>query len=119
MRPDPERARLAAEALARARADAWARGERPRIEDHLDQIAIPFRPALFRDLLAAELAARRRLGENSCPSCGAAMRLVRSIPKIGGLPELESFECRACRVSITEAVAPKASEMECPVGRLT
>jgi predicted nucleic acid-binding Zn ribbon protein len=29
MRPDPERARLAAEALARARAVAWARGERP------------------------------------------------------------------------------------------
>jgi predicted nucleic acid-binding Zn ribbon protein len=29
MRPDPERARLAAEALARARADAWAAGERP------------------------------------------------------------------------------------------
>lgn len=29
MRPDQERARLAAEALARARADAWARGERP------------------------------------------------------------------------------------------
>lgn len=29
MPPDPERARLAAEALARARADAWARGERP------------------------------------------------------------------------------------------
>ncbi len=31
MRTDPERARLAAEALARARADAWARGERPGI----------------------------------------------------------------------------------------
>jgi hypothetical protein len=30
MRPDPDRVRLAAEALARARADAWARGERPR-----------------------------------------------------------------------------------------
>lgn len=30
MRPDPERARLAAESLARARADAWARGERPQ-----------------------------------------------------------------------------------------
>lgn len=29
MRPDPERVRLAAEALARARADAWARGDRP------------------------------------------------------------------------------------------
>jgi predicted nucleic acid-binding Zn ribbon protein len=29
VRPDPDRVRLAAEALARARADAWARGERP------------------------------------------------------------------------------------------
>ena len=29
MPPDPERVRLATEALARARADAWARGERP------------------------------------------------------------------------------------------
>ena len=29
MRPDPDRVRLAAEALARVRADAWARGERP------------------------------------------------------------------------------------------
>jgi predicted nucleic acid-binding Zn ribbon protein len=33
MRPDPERARLAAEALARARADAWARGDRPGSND--------------------------------------------------------------------------------------
>jgi len=30
---DPERAQLAAEALARARADAWARGERPGRKD--------------------------------------------------------------------------------------
>jgi len=30
VRPDPDRVRLAAEALARARADAWARGERPQ-----------------------------------------------------------------------------------------
>jgi len=29
MPPDPERARLATESLARARADAWSRGERP------------------------------------------------------------------------------------------
>jgi predicted nucleic acid-binding Zn ribbon protein len=34
MPPDPERARLAAEALARARADAWARGERPGAGQH-------------------------------------------------------------------------------------
>jgi len=31
VRPDPDRVRLAAEALARARADAWARGERPQV----------------------------------------------------------------------------------------
>lgn len=30
MPPDPDRVRLATEALARARADAWARGERPQ-----------------------------------------------------------------------------------------
>jgi predicted nucleic acid-binding Zn ribbon protein len=30
VRPDPDRVRLAAEALARARADAWARGDRPQ-----------------------------------------------------------------------------------------
>ena len=30
MPPDPERIRLATEALARARADAWARGDRPQ-----------------------------------------------------------------------------------------
>jgi len=33
MPADPERTRLAAEALARARADAWARGERPGRKD--------------------------------------------------------------------------------------
>jgi predicted nucleic acid-binding Zn ribbon protein len=39
-RPDPERTRLAAEALARARADAWARGERP---------GTPLRPGNVKD----------------------------------------------------------------------
>jgi predicted nucleic acid-binding Zn ribbon protein len=47
MPADPERARLAAEALARARADAWARGERPgagpreRNQDHHDERTEP------------------------------------------------------------------------------
>jgi hypothetical protein len=39
------------------------------------------------------------------------MRFVRSIPKIGGLPELQTSECRACGVSITEAFEPKVLEM--------
>lgn len=35
MPPDPERVRLATEALARARADAWARGERPQSPERM------------------------------------------------------------------------------------
>ena len=41
MTPDPERARLAAEALARARADAWARGERPGVAPRQQPHATP------------------------------------------------------------------------------
>ena len=46
MRPDPERARLAAEALARARADAWARGERPGTPRQQNQAQDPERGGL-------------------------------------------------------------------------
>jgi tetratricopeptide (TPR) repeat protein len=50
---------------------AWARGERPRADDELGEIAAPYRHALHRDLLAAKIAARRRWGENPCLRCGA------------------------------------------------
>jgi eukaryotic-like serine/threonine-protein kinase len=42
---------------------AWEAGEQPRIEDYLGQIAEPYRLAVLRDLLAAELNARSRRGE--------------------------------------------------------
>jgi predicted nucleic acid-binding Zn ribbon protein len=52
MPPDPERARLAAEALARARADAWARGERPgaaprspQNQDHPERVGLTDTPS--------------------------------------------------------------------------
>ena len=45
MRPDPERARLAAEALARARADAWARGDRPGKPTHSPERIMATEPA--------------------------------------------------------------------------
>jgi len=32
------------------------------------------------------------------------MRLARTIPRLGGLPELRTYECRACGVTFTEAV---------------
>jgi serine/threonine-protein kinase len=42
---------------------AWKEGQRPRIEDYLGEIGEPHRAALLRELLAAELEARRHLGE--------------------------------------------------------
>ena len=51
---------------------AWEAGEPPRIEEVLGQIAEAYRPALLRDLLAAELNARRRLGEQPTPAEYAA-----------------------------------------------
>lgn len=38
-----------------------------------------------------------------CPACGRAMVLVRTVPRLGGLPELHSFECRQCGVTLTQA----------------
>jgi len=61
MRPDPERARLAAEALARARADAWARGDRPgiavseKIQNHSNE-----RPVVSPETQGASFTARPR-----------------------------------------------------------
>ena len=31
-----------------------------------------------------------------CAYCGHGMKLVRIIPKLGGLPELATFECPNC-----------------------
>ena len=39
-----------------------------------------------------------------CPCCGQPMRLARSVPAVGGMPELRTFECRPCGISQTAAV---------------
>jgi len=31
-----------------------------------------------------------------CPTCSGAMKLVMTTPKLGGLPELLTFECVRC-----------------------
>ncbi len=51
---------------------AWGRGEAPRLEDYLGAVAEPDRPALLRELLAADLNARRRRGERPTPAEYAA-----------------------------------------------
>jgi hypothetical protein len=51
---------------------AWGRGEAPRMEDYLGAVAEPDRPTLLRELLAADLNARRRRGERPTPADYAA-----------------------------------------------
>jgi hypothetical protein len=37
----------------------------------------------------------------ACPSCGAPMRFLRTVPTTGDLPEMQTFECRPCRLVVT------------------
>lgn len=39
-----------------------------------------------------------------CPGCGQPMRFVRAIPRFAALPELRTYECKACALTYTEAV---------------
>jgi hypothetical protein len=39
-------------------------------------------------------------GLAACPSCGAPMRFSRT-PPIGGLPEMQTFECKPCHLAVT------------------
>ena len=39
-----------------------------------------------------------------CPSCGQPMKLARVTPRFGGLPELQTYECRPCGATLTESV---------------
>jgi hypothetical protein len=37
----------------------------------------------------------------ACPCCGRSMRFARAVPKVGDLPEMETFECILCRLAVT------------------
>jgi ribosomal protein L37AE/L43A len=37
----------------------------------------------------------------ACPNCGEPMRLARTIPKLGDIPELKSWGCAGCGVHFT------------------
>jgi tetratricopeptide (TPR) repeat protein/tRNA A-37 threonylcarbamoyl transferase component Bud32 len=71
--PQPVRSELPLEVLDRIDRicdrfeAAWDRGERPRPEDELGAVEPRYRAPLLRDLLAAEMAARRRRGERPEP----------------------------------------------------
>lgn len=37
-----------------------------------------------------------------CPSCNEPMMLARTWPRLGGLPELHTYQCQPCNVVFTE-----------------
>jgi hypothetical protein len=37
----------------------------------------------------------------TCPCCGELMRFARTVPKVSDLPEMQTFECRPCRLAVT------------------
>ena len=37
----------------------------------------------------------------TCPCCGELMHFARRVPKVGDLPEMQTFECRLCRLAVT------------------
>lgn len=41
-----------------------------------------------------------------CPDCGWPMHFVRAVPRLAALPELRSFQCKACGISCTGAIEP-------------
>ena len=49
-----------------------------------------------------ELSGKYAPASPHCPSCGQIMRLARITSRFGDLPDLYTFECRACGVSHIE-----------------
>ena len=46
-----------------------------------------------------------------CPACGNPMRFTRMVPQLGGLKELQTFECRHCSLAVTAEAAAEVLEM--------
>ena len=50
-----------------------------------------------------------------CPACAQTMRLARITSRFGDLPDLYTFECRACGVSHIEAATFAATAQSRPL----
>jgi hypothetical protein len=45
---------------------------------------------------------RTHHGFSHCPFyCRQPMRIERTVPKLGELPEMQTFECKRCRLAVT------------------
>jgi hypothetical protein len=68
------------------------------------------RAAILRCSMLALRDLMRPVGEQNvlqpvCPICSRPLRLTRSTPRDGGLPELRTYGCTGCGVWLTEAAA--------------
>jgi hypothetical protein len=43
-----------------------------------------------------------------CEHCGAAMKLARTVPRLGALPELRTYRCQRCESVMTIVVEAEA-----------
>ena len=61
--------------------------------------------------MSHELSDRCAPASPHCPACAQIMRLARITSRFGDLPDLYSFECRACGVShIEPALSPSIAD---------
>jgi hypothetical protein len=51
----------------------------------------------------------------ACPSCGGLMHFLRTVPSMSGLPEMQTFECKPCRLAITAEQVLQFSEFLLPL----
>lgn len=50
-----------------------------------------------------------------CPHCAASMQSLGSIPGFAELAELQTFECRLCGLTVTEAIDDEALQAATPL----
>jgi hypothetical protein len=50
-----------------------------------------------------------------CPHCATSMQMLDSIPRFVELAELQTFECRLCGLTVTEAIDDKALDAAIPL----
>jgi transcription elongation factor Elf1 len=55
-------------------------------------------------MVAEEITPNPKVEAPDCPACGALMAFVATVPKLGGLPELRTFNCEVCGEVITNEV---------------
>jgi len=51
-----------------------------------------------------EIAPSSKEKAPDCLACGALMVFVVAVPRLGGLPELQTFQCEVCGEVITNEV---------------